>query len=178
METDFPKSDNKFIKADMFQDQELPLTYKGWEKHGNEDRTFKGKTRSWKENLKFQLRYSYPEYAIDEAGEKRTGKDGKPFTNRFYDPKFPKGYTIRYFFEEGQFESGSLPLWNAFCMVRPKVGDLLVIGKTGKDKETKWKVKATSKSQIQASINERNSGELPDIQLEPIPFENSDEVPF
>lgn len=159
MNTDFPKSDSKFIKAEMFQDSEIPLTFKGWEKMGNVDKIVKGQPRSWKESLKFCLRYSYPQFARDEAGEQRLGKDGKPFQNRNYDPKFPQGYTIKYFFEEGEFDSGSLPLWNAFCVVNPKPGELLVIGKTGKDKETKWSVRRISKKQ--ASF----SDELPEIQI-------------
>lgn len=167
MNTDFPKQDTKFLKADMFQDSETTLTFKGWEKHANEDRTVKGQVRSWKESLKYCLRYSYPEFAMDEAGEQRVGKDGKPFRNRNYDPKFPKGYTIKYFFEEGEFDSGSLPLWNAFCVVNPKPGEMLVVGKTGKDKETKWSVRRVSKRQ--ASFSDQ---ELPEIQL------NEEEVPF
>jgi len=161
MQTEFPKSDNKFIKTDMFQDQEIPLTYKGWEKKGNKDREFKGKTQSWKQNLKYQLRYSYPQFAIDEAGEKIIGKDGQPFQNRNYDPAFPQGYSILYHFEEGQLETGSLPLFNAFCMVRPSAGDSITISRTGVDKETKWKVRKINKDQAHAI-----AGELPEIQLD------------
>lgn len=163
MNNEFPKSTDKYLKAEMFQDQEIPLTYLGWEKKGNEDRTIKGVTKSWKENVKYCLRYSYPEYAMDmTTGEKMLGSDGQPFINRNYDPAFPKGYTVVYHFEEGQLESGSLPLFKAFCMVRPKSGDQLVIGKTGKDKETKWKVKKSDKNSISSSQKE----ELDTIQLD------------
>lgn len=165
MNTEFPKSENQFIKSEIFQDSVVPLVFKGWEKKHNEDR--KGST--WKQNLKFVLRYSYPEFAKDEAGE-TIMKDGKPFLNSNYDPKYPQGYTIVYYFEEGRFESGSLPLWKAFCMVRPKPGDTLLIGKTGKDKETKWGVK-------QSTVFSATAGELPDIQL----LDNhhtEDETPF
>ena len=166
MNQEFPRNESKYLKADMFQDQEVPLTYKGWDKKANEDRTIKGQLKSWKESIKYCLRYTYPELAIDPTtGEKRLNKDGKPFQNKYWDPKFAQGYSIQYHFDEGQLESGSLPLFEAFCMVRPAPGDLLIIGKTGKDKETKWKVKRVSKNGIQASINERNQ-ELPEIQLE------------
>ena len=165
METGFPKANTSFLKASDFQDQEIPLTFKGWEKKANTDREVNGKVvATWKQNLKYMLKYTYPQFAIDEAGEQRIGKDGKPFQNSNYDPKFPQGYTIVYHFEEGQLESGSLPLWNAFCHVSPEPGDQLVIGKTGLEKETKWKVRrALNKSAVQ--------GELPSIQLdEKTPF--------
>lgn len=173
MNTSFPKSENKYLKAENFQDQEIPLTFKGWEKKANADREFKGKTQSWKQSLKYQLRYSYPEFAIDEAGEKILGKDGKPFQNKNYDPKYPQGYSIVYHFDEGQLESGSLPLWNAFCLVQPEKGDKLTIGKTGKDKETKWKVRRISNGHL------AESRELPDIQLDDIGgLPDGEEVPF
>ena len=162
MNQDFPKSDNKFLKATDFQDQELPLTFKGWDKKANEDREIKGQTKTWKQNLKYQLRYSYPQFAVDEAGEQLVGKDGKPFQNKNYDPKFPQGYSILYYFEEGQLESGSLPLWNAFCLVQPKSGDKITIGRTGTDKETKWKVKKLGSGHTQAQAQDRDfPDELP-----------------
>lgn len=167
MQTEFPKSESSFLKAGQFQDQEIPLTFRGWEKKGNEDREVKGVKQSWKQNLKYCLRYSYPEYAIDEAGEKMLGKDGQPFKNKNYDPNFPHGYTVVYHFEEGVFDSGSLPLWNAFCLVRPNPGDLLLIGKTGKDKETKWTVKKAHSSKA------TTMDEIPTIQLD-----EKEETPF
>lgn len=175
MNTSFPKSENKYLKAENFQDQEIPLTFKGWEKKANADREFKGKTQSWKQSLKYQLRYSYPEFAIDEAGEKILGKDNKPFQNKNYDPKFPQGYSIVYHFDEGQLDSGSLPLWNAFCLIQPEKGDKLVIGKTGKDKETKWKVRRVS------SGHTAKTGEIDTIQLDDIgdlPGGEEESVPF
>jgi len=173
MQSDFPKTENKYIRTEVFQDQEVPLTFIGWDKKANEDRTIKGQTKSWKDNLKYCLRYSYPEFAIDPTtGEKRLDKNDKPFKNKYWDPNHPKGYSIVYFFEEGQLESGSLPLFEAFCMVRPSKGDQLVIGKTGKDKETKWKVKKVSKEHKQASL-----GDLPEIQLEDLAGQ-TDEIPF
>ena len=86
IEQDFPKSTNKYLKASMFQDQEIRLTFIGWEKKGNEDiEGQNGKAGiSWKQRLKYQLRYSYPEWALDEAGEKLTDKSGNPFKNKFY----------------------------------------------------------------------------------------------
>lgn len=169
MNTDFPKSDSKYLKPSMFQDQEIPLTYLGWEKKANEDREVKGQVKSWKQNLKYCLRYSYPEFAIDEAGEKIIGKDGEPFKNKYYDPKYPHGYTILYHFEEGQLETGSLPLFEAFCLVRPTPKDTIVIGRTGVDKDTKWKVRKIGKDQVTAK-----TGELPEIQI----GTSDEEAPF
>ena len=168
MQTEFPKSENKFIKATIFQDQDIPLTFRGWEKKGNEDREYKGQVKSWKQNLKYCLRYSYPEFAIDEAGEKILGKDGKPFQNRNYDSNFPHGYTILYHFEEGQLDSGSLPLFNAFCLVRPNAGDLLMISRTGIDKETKWKVRKANHASASVSENQQTATD----------FDGVDEAPF
>lgn len=164
MNTEFPKSENQFIKSEIFQDSVVPFVFKGWEKKHNEDR----KNSTWKQNLKFVLRYSYPQFALDEVGEKIM-KDGQPMPNSNYDPKYPQGYTIVYFFEEGRFESGSLPLWKAFCMVRPKAGDTLLIGKTGKNKETKWKVK-------KSMVFSATAGELPEIQL--LEEHAEEETPF
>lgn len=167
MNNEFPKSTSEYLKTEIFQDQEIPLTFKGWEKKANVDREGKnGKPGStWKQNLKYMLRYSYPEFAKDEAGENILGKDNLPFKNRNYDPNYPQGYTVVYHFEEGKLETGSLPLFNAFCMVQPRPGDRLVIGKTGVDKETKWKVRKISG--VQASTKD----ELPEIQLD-------EETPF
>ena len=141
MYTQFPKQESKFLKAENFQDQEITLTFKGWDKKANEDDAAGKKGgMTWKQKLKYQLRYSYPEWAVDEAGEKIIGKSGEPFQNRNYDPNYPHGYSVIYFFEEGQLESGSLPLWNAFSFVNPVPGERLTISRTGKDKETKWRV--------------------------------------
>ncbi len=173
MNTDFPKATGEFLKAEMFQDQEIPLTFKGWEKKANVDREGKnGKPGStWKQNLKYQLRYSYPEWAKDEAGENILDKNGKPFKNRNYDPNYPQGYSVVYHFSEGKLETGSLPLFNAFCMVQPRPGDRLLIGKTGIDKETKWKVRKIGGTQASTS------DEMGIIQLNDQASE-SEETPF
>lgn len=172
MLTEFPKSDSQFLKATMFQDQEIPLTFKGWEKKANKDREGKGGKpgSTWKQNLKYVLRYSYPEHAKDEAGE-TIMRDGKPLVNRNYDPAFPQGYTILYHFEEGQLESGSLPLFTAFCMVRPNAGDTITVNRTGIDKETKWRVKKINWDKL------AQTSELPDIQIEG-PHGTEEESPF
>lgn len=165
MNTDFPKSINKFIKSEIFQDQEIPLTYLGWEKKANTDvQTQKGLI-TWKQRIKYCLRYSYPEWALDEAGEKKVDKEGNPFRNKNWDEKFPQGYSILYHFEEGQLESGSLPLFEAFCMVRPKKGEVVIINRTGKEKDTKWKV---GKSSTRALTTD-----MPEIQLDETEEENS-----
>lgn len=158
--TDFPSPKNAFLKASMFQDQEIPLTYKGWDKKSNEDRTIGGVLKSWKANLKYMLRYSYPEFAIDEAGEQKLDKEGKPWRNKYYDKDFPRGYSIVFHFEEGDLESGSLPLFEAFCMVKPRPGEMLTIKRTGIDKETKWFVKKVT------SKEGADPDGLPTVQLE------------
>lgn len=166
-ENEFPKTTDSYLKASNFQDQEIPLTYLGWEKKGNCDTTLKGQAVSWKGRLKFMLRYSYPEFAKDEAGE-TIEKNGVPLKNKHYDPNYPQGYTIVYHFEEGGLESGSLPLFNCFCFVRPSKGDFILLGKTGKDKETVWTLK---KANVQT---ERIIGDsFTDDELKP-----DDNVPF
>ena len=168
--TDFPKAENEYIKSEIFQDQSIPVIFKGWEKKANEDRKDKeGNLKTgWKQNLKFVLRYSFPEFALDEAGEKILDKEGNPLTNKNYDPKYPHGYTVLYYFDIGKFETGSLPLFRAFCHVQPKTGDLIIIGKVGKDKETKWSVKKAKKDEIHAETGD----DIPTIQLN----ENGEEI--
>lgn len=177
MNTEFPKSEKQFLKAAVFQDQEIPLVYRGWTKKANEDRVKDGTVQAtWKQQLKYVLRYSYPEFALDEAGEKII-KDGQPVRNRNYDPKFPKGYSIVYHFEEGQLESGSLPLFSAFCLVRPKPGDVLTISRTGKDKDTKWTVRKIKIGEVHAT-----STELPEVDFSSPEYSGDhnpdDEIPF
>lgn len=147
----------------MFQDQEIPLTFKGWQKKANEDIAAKGGKQaiSWKQRLKYQLRYSYPEFALDEAGEQIIDvKTGNPMRNKHYDPKYPHGYSISYFFEEGVLESGSLPLFNCFCLVQPQPGEVITINRTGEGQETKWKVKRVTKGEVHAS-----QSDVPDIDF-------------
>lgn len=172
METNFPKSNSTFLKTSMFQDQEVPMTFIGWDKKANEDREVKGKTVSWKESLKYCLRYSYPEMAKDEAGELRLNKEGQPFKNSNYDPNYPHGYTIIYHFSEGDLETGSLPLFQAFCGVRPSKGDIVLIYKTGLDKETKWRVKRASTDFVP---QQHPKDDLPVIQVE---TGTEEDVPF
>lgn len=173
MNTDFPKQSMSFLKADNFQDQELTLTYKGWEKKANVDREARGKApaTTWKQTLKYCLRYSFPEFAVDETGEKIMGRDGNPWKNANYDPAFPQGYTVVYKFEEGELDSGSLPLFKAFCRVQPKPGDRLVIGKKGKDKETKWAVKRVGKESHVSTVSD-----VPDVDFDAPEFSGDVEV--
>lgn len=182
MNSEFPKLSNSFLNAKSFQDQKLTLTFKGWDRKANEDRPARGKlpASTWKNNLKYVLRYSYPQHQLDEAGEKILDAAGNARTNSNYDPKFPQGYFVVYHFEEGVFESGSLPLFKAFCMVRPKEGDILVIGKTGKDKETKWEVKKVQRDQVHAV---RSDQDVPEIDFNSPEYSGdteppTDEVPF
>lgn len=154
LQQDFPKRENQFLKASAFQDSDIPLTFIGWKKKANEDIETKSGKVEWKKRLKYMLRYSYPEYALDEAGEKQLDKDGHPKKNGNYDPAYPKGYSIVYAFEEGVLESGSLPLFNAFCMVRPKKGDVITIRREGIDKDTKWFVKKSA-SVVHAQTKEK-----------------------
>jgi len=160
MNEEFPRSTNKYLKAEMFQDCPVSLTYLGWSKKANED----SKSGKWKDKLKYQLRYSYPEFATDQYGARRLGNDGQPFQNKYWDKDYPQGYSIVYHFDQGELESGSLPLFEGFCMVRPVKGDIITLTRTGKDKETKWSVKKSSSTV--ATLPERN-------ELEP-----DNEVPF
>ena len=177
MNTEFPKSDKQFLKASVFQDQEIPLTFKGWEKKKNEDYIKDGKVvATWKQRIKYVLRYSYPEYALDEAGEKII-KDGHAVKNRNFDPQCPQGYSINYLFEEGKIESGSMPLFNAFCLVRPKPGDVITIKRTGKDKETKWTVKKLQKGEAHASSVEEPDFGAPEFSGDPT-INMDEECPF
>ena len=180
MKRDFPKQQSAFLKAENFQDQLLTLTYKGWDQKTNEDRPARGKmsATTWKQTLKYQLRYSYPEFQLDEAGEKVLDDAGNPRKNKNYDPAYPHGYSITYHFEEGTLESGSYPLFNAFCLVRPAPGDRLVIGKTGKDKETVWSVKKVQAGQTQIASSDKD---IPDIDYSSPEYSgdpNPDETPF
>lgn len=171
----FPKSDNKYIKGSDFQDNETTLTFLSWEKKGNVDREGKnGKPgTTWKQNLKYQLRYSYPKFAVDEAGEKILDSDGKPFVNKHYDENFPNGYSIIYKFEEGQLDSGSLPLFNAFCKAQPSKGDTVKILRTGVDKETKWKV-----TKVREKNQESSDFSTTDIDFKDISSADDTEAPF
>jgi len=140
----FPDVKSNYLRAEDFQDNPMAVTFVGWEKIGNEDDPVDSKKKqklSWKQKLKFCLRYSYPQYATDEAGEQILDDNGEPFVNAYWDARFQKGYTIKYIFDEGSLETGSLPLFKGFCRIKPKIGDHLIIVRTGKDKETKWSVK-------------------------------------
>jgi len=175
MYTDFPTNNSKFLKTDNFQDREVLLTYRGWKKKANEDDPVDKKNRkTWKEKLKYILRYSYPEWAIDTTtGEKMLGKDGQPFQNRYYDPMFPQGYSIIYVFDEGELETGSKPLFEAFCAARPKPGERLLIHKTGKDKETVWTVSRPG------ALKNVHPQELPEVNIDDSPELKPDEdLPF
>src|SRR3990167_9622264 len=165
MNADFPDDFGKFIKASDFQDTEIQLIYKGWEKKANDDDPAEKKNaKTWKQKIKYQLRYSYPEFATDETGDQILGDNGEPFRNRYFDPEMPKGYSILYYFEEGTLESGSPPLFRAFCRIKPKEGERISISRSGKDKETKWSVRrikpmtTSGVSRIQISEEEMEIG--------------------
>lgn len=140
MNTEFPqgKAGNKFIKADAFQDRPLTLTYQGWEKKGNNG-------EDWKDKLDFNLKYSYPQFALDKAGQQQIGRDGKPMENSNYDPDFPHGYSVNYIFNEGTINSGSLPLFREFCRVNPKPGDSLSLLRTGQGVKTTYSISKVEK---------------------------------
>jgi len=140
LETQFPQPEaGQFLKAADFQDNEKTLTYRGWERKANVDRVKDGQVvKTWKDCLDYCLKYSYPEIARDKAGDTIPDDNGQPMKNRNYLPEYPQGYSIVYHFEEGQLESGSSPLFNAFKRVQPKVGEKLCIMRTGETTETKW----------------------------------------
>lgn len=170
MQHSFPQSKSTFLKATDFQDTDKILTYQGWDKRANENREARGKmpASTWQQNLKFCLKYSYPEYAIDPAtGEKRLDSGGQPFKNSNYDENFPHGYMIVYNFDEGVFESGSSPLFKAFCKANPKPGDILVITRTGQKEETKWSVSKVKNAFPKDDVPSRDVNEFRDSELEP-----------
>lgn len=166
MNTEFPQEQKKFLRSEDFQDQKRTLTFRGWEKVANEDRPANGRFpgSTWQQSLKYCLRYTYPEFAMDAmTGTQRLGADGKPWKNRYYDENYPHGYLIKYVFDEGVLESGSLPLWKAFCLVSPAPGDRVVIGKTGKDKETVWEVKRSASG---SSVAATSDADVPAINFD------------
>lgn len=176
LNTSFPQNNNKFLKASDFQDRPTTLTYKGWKKKANDDDPLdKPKRKTWIEKLDYMLRYSYPEWAIDtRTGEKRLS-NGKPFKNANWDPEYPKGYSVVYVFEQGELESGSLPLFAAFCSVAPQPGEKLTILRTGKDKETVWSV-----TKANGSVHKED---LPSIDFDDPAFSgdpeaHKDDIPF
>lgn len=142
MNTDFPQAEHgQFLTPKDFQDNEKTLTYRGWERKANADRVKDGKiVKSWKDCLDYCLKYSFPEMAKDKAGEPILDDAGNPLKNRNYLPEYPQGYSIVYHFDEGQLESGSSPLFNAFKRVQPKVGERIVMMRTGEKTETTWLV--------------------------------------
>lgn len=165
MQTSFPQP--SYLTAKQFQDNEKTLTYKGWEKVSNEDDpSNKQNPRTWKQKLKYMLPYSYPEWAVDEAGDKKVGRDGEPFRNKYWDDAYPRGYAIKYIFDEGELEAGSKPLFEAFCQIQPKPGEQVKIMRTGEDKETKWSVRRANQS-TQDQVIDMDSDLEPD---EEIPF--------
>lgn len=177
MQTEFPKSDSQFLKAEQFQDNEMALTFKGWEKKANVDLLDKdGNCKmNWKQRLKYCLKYSFPEYAVDETGEQMKGKDGKPFRNRHWDSAYPQGYSIVYHFDEGTLESGSKPLWDEFCAKRPAPGEVITIIRTGQAMETEWTIQRPPKAKTAVPG-------IPDIQIKNEPDEldriPTEDVPF
>ena len=146
LNADFPQSANtkKYFKAEDFQDKEVTLNYLGWKKKPNEDT----KTMSWKDRLKYVMRYSYPQFALDEAGEKKLNEDGTPWQNGNWDPLYPKCWFVVYVFEEGEFDNGIFPLWKLFRKMNPKPGDQVTIGKTGTMKDTVWTMKVNEFKQF------------------------------
>jgi len=169
MSMEFPKPKNVYLKAQQFQDNPITVTYKSWEKKANEDRKdSSGRVlKTWKDGLDFILKYSYPEFAKDKAGEVINGKDGQALKNRNYDPQYPHGYSVLYHFEEGSLESGSLPLFNAFCMLQPKPGERITLVRTGVENvDKKWHVKRELDNRI-------ISGELPTINFDSPEFSPS-----
>jgi len=168
LNTSFPQSTKKYLKAADFQDNPKTVTFLGWKKKGNEDDPKNKKT--WKDKLDYMLRYSYPEMAIDpRTGEQRL-HEGKPFKNSNYDPNFPRGYSIVYVFSNGELESGSLPLFEAFCNVGPQPGEKLTIVRRGKDKETVWSVMRTNGAVHKPEVPEIDF-DSPEFSGDPAPEE-------
>jgi len=148
---DFPKPKNSFLKAADFHDNKTTLTYVKWERKSNDDRTDKdGKVvKKWQDCLDFNVKYSFPEFPKDKAGEPMKGKNGEAMRNSNYRPEFPRGYSLVYTFEEGVLESSAGSLWNQLCQLQPKSGEQLTLLRTGKTiVEMKWTVRRASNSDV------------------------------
>jgi hypothetical protein len=156
MNTEFPKSSSStYLSAKDFQDTTKTLTYLGWERKANIDRMKDGKvTKSWVDCLDYCLKYSYPEMATDKAGRPVCDEAGVPMRNRNWMPEYPQGYSIVYKFEEGDLESGSSPLFNAFKRLQPVSGEQITIKRTGQLLETKWFVGRPSKEVPSLDVDE------------------------
>lgn len=144
MQDQFPQIKNRYLKTSSFQDTKITLTYKGWEYVANEDDPSdspKKVKQTWKEKTKYCLSYSWPEFQVDrDTLEFVMDDQGQKLRNSNYKPEYPHGYSIRYYFNEGELESGSYPLFRGFCQLQPKVGEKVVIGKTGEKTETVWTI--------------------------------------
>lgn len=148
------------MKPSEFQDNPTHLTFLGWKRKANEDRKdAQGNiTKSWKDCLDYVLKYSYPEYAKDKAGEQLLDKKGAPLRNRNWLPEYPHGYSIVYSFEEGTLESGSYPLFLAFCRTQPKPNERLILKRTGEKTDTEWHLQRAS-----APVHQ---SEVPDLDVD------------
>jgi len=171
MEEKFPNR-SKFFKNADFQDKPITLTYLGYEKIANEDDPpTKKNAKSWADKLKYMLPYSYPEWATDSQGNKIKNASGEAFKNRYYDERFPKGFYISYVFAEGKLDSGSRPLYEAFCVLQPTKGDRVMIERTGQGPDTRWSVDRVIEDHAfkkAAPFDPENMGEMqPD---EDVPF--------
>lgn len=172
MQNEFPKQPDNFLKVSDFQDNEKLLTFKGWDYNPNTDYVVDGVVKqSWKDRIKYCLAYSYPEKAIDKTtGEPILDKKGNQMINSNYKKEYPHGYSISYYFEEGTLNSGSYPLWRAFCSLRPKQGDVIRIMKTGEGKETEWKVKKLIKAEdVEIQV---------DLKPDPLDSVHDERTPF
>lgn len=171
MPTDFPDPKNNYLRAVDFQDRSIPLTYLKFEyKHNEDDAPNKKQPKRWQDKIKYCLPYTYPEYAINkDTLEQMLDSNGKPFRNSYWNPDYPHGYSILYHFKEGVLESGSKPLFEAFCRLKPKANEKIVIKRTGKQQETEWFVGRA------ADLKE---GEVPTIQLDDSELQPDQDVPF
>jgi hypothetical protein len=145
---DYPKINSSYLRSSDFQDNPTTLHFVKCEYVSNEDDApdSNKKTKlSWKDKRKFVVGKSFNQFKINDMGEQELDEQGNPEKNPWYLPEYPRGYTIRYTFEEGVLESGATPLWREFCKKRPKEGDVLLIGKTGVMAETRWSVKILGK---------------------------------
>ena len=127
--TAFEASGVRYLKNAHFAEDgefhDAPIKFVGWKKVANDG-------EDWKDKIKYQLQYSYPEKFTHEGEEK---------TNRNWDPDFPQGYEVHYEFDEGVLSSGSWPLFRAFRESRVVTGDIIQISRTGSGVDTTWQVR-------------------------------------
>lgn len=162
---------NTYLKNEHFQDNPTVLCFKKWEYVENVDDPADSPKKvklTAKQKRKYVVGKSHRKFLIDDDGQPILDSNGDKIDNQWYIEKYPEGYTIKYTFEEGTLETGSTPLWKAFCTLKPKTGDMLEIVRTGEGTNTKWSVKKyVEKPKPTTEINGEEVSLEPDEEFNP-----------